>query len=123
MLVTEPATEVRNFIPSSTEFGSLTVTWSGEPLVPNKLQVVALGVGLGVGCGVGIGVGVGAGVGVGVGVGVGLGVGVGVGAGVGVGLGVGVGGGGGGGEAEPAARKAAICIIQGPALVRGAEAL
>src|SRR3978361_1201238 len=79
MLVTEPATEVRNFIPSSTEFGSLTVTWSGEPLGPNKLQVVALGVGLGVGCGVGIGVGVGPGVGVGVGVGVGLGVGLGVG--------------------------------------------
>ena len=48
---------------------------------------------------------------------VGVGVGVGVGGGVGVGVGVGVDAG------EPAERKATMCIIQGPALPRGALAL
>ena len=80
-------------------------------------ETLVIGVGVGAVAGVGVGVGVEVGVGVGLGLEVGVGVGVGVVVGVGTGVGVVVGAG------EPAARKAASCIIHGPALARGALAL
>jgi hypothetical protein len=73
--------------------------------------------------GTGVGAGVETGVGAGVETGVGTGVGAGVETGGGEGLEIGVGVGVGVGDGEPDARKATICIIHWPALVRGAVAL